>query len=121
MIGVDRVLDAAVHHHAPLIRPDRVTSPLPQPVGAVYPTGFAHGFQTLTDDAEVLYHISERYRSEAQRGVRWDDPDLAIAWPKTEQRVMSGRDHALPRLRDLSPTFSAAARGCKDVTANAKI
>ena len=65
------------------------------------PGGFAHGFQTLTDDTEVLYHISERYRPEAARGVRWDDPDLAIAWPCAEQRVISGRDRALPRLRDL--------------------
>jgi dTDP-4-dehydrorhamnose 3,5-epimerase len=65
------------------------------------PAGFAHGFQTLTDDAEVRYHISERYRPEAARGVRWDDPDLAIAWPSSGQRVISGRDLALPRLRDL--------------------
>jgi dTDP-4-dehydrorhamnose 3,5-epimerase len=65
------------------------------------PSGFAHGFQTLTDDAEVRYHISERYRPEASRGVRWDDPDLAVAWPNTGQRVISSRDQALPRLRDL--------------------
>jgi dTDP-4-dehydrorhamnose 3,5-epimerase len=65
------------------------------------PAGFAHGFQTLTDHAEVRYHISERYRPEAARGIRWDDPDLAIVWPKVEQRVISSRDLALPRLRDL--------------------
>ena len=65
------------------------------------PAGFAHGFQTLTDDAEVRYHISERYRPEAARGVRWDDPDLAIVWPTAAQRVMSDRDRSLPRLRDL--------------------
>jgi len=70
---------------------------------AIYiPAGFAHGFQTLTDDAEVRYHISERYRPEAARGVRWDDPDLAIAWPNIEERVISSRDLALPRLRDLT-------------------
>jgi dTDP-4-dehydrorhamnose 3,5-epimerase len=49
----------------------------------------------------VRYHISERYRPEAARGVRWDDPDLAIAWPKAEERVISSRDQTLPRLRDL--------------------
>ena len=59
-----------------------------------FPAGFAHGFQTLTDDAEVRYHISERYRPEAARGVRWDDPDLAIAWPSAGQRVISNRDQA---------------------------
>jgi dTDP-4-dehydrorhamnose 3,5-epimerase len=69
---------------------------------AIYiPAGFAHGFQTLTDDAEVRYHISERYRPEAARGVRWDDPDLAISWPSIDQRLISSRDLALPRLRDL--------------------
>lgn len=65
------------------------------------PAGFAHGFQTLTDDSEVRYQISERYYPEATRGVRWDDADLAIAWPNAEQRVISSRDQALPRLRDL--------------------
>ena len=65
------------------------------------PAGFAHGFQTLTDDAEVRYHISERYHPEAARGVRWDDPDLAIVWPTTGRRVISDRDQTLPRLRDL--------------------
>ena len=65
------------------------------------PAGFAHGYQTLTDDAEVRYCVSARYHPEAERGVRWDDPDLAIAWPKASQRVISKRDQALPRLRDL--------------------
>jgi dTDP-4-dehydrorhamnose 3,5-epimerase len=70
---------------------------------AIYiPAGFAHGFQTLTDDAEVRYHISETYRPEAARGVRWDDPELAIAWPNIQERVISSRDLALPRLRDLT-------------------
>ena len=65
------------------------------------PAGFAHGFQTLTDDAEVRYQISERHCPEAARGVRWDDHDLAIQWPKAEQRVISSRDQTLPNLRDL--------------------
>jgi dTDP-4-dehydrorhamnose 3,5-epimerase len=65
------------------------------------PSGFAHGFQTLTDGAQLLYHISEPHHPEAAQGVRWDDPDLAIAWPKTEHRVISGRDQALPRLCEL--------------------
>jgi dTDP-4-dehydrorhamnose 3,5-epimerase len=56
------------------------------------PAGFAHGFQTLTDHAEVVYHISEPYRSEAARGVRWDDPDPAIVWPKATQRRLRDSD-----------------------------
>jgi dTDP-4-dehydrorhamnose 3,5-epimerase len=45
------------------------------------PKGFAHGFQTLSDDAEVSYLISERYVPEAARGIRHDDPTFGIAWP----------------------------------------
>jgi dTDP-4-dehydrorhamnose 3,5-epimerase len=45
------------------------------------PQGFAHGFQTLTDDAEVFYQISEFYIQEASAGVRWDDPAFRVVWP----------------------------------------
>jgi len=45
------------------------------------PEGFAHGFQALTDNAELIYHHSELYRPEYERGLRFDDPALAIAWP----------------------------------------
>jgi dTDP-4-dehydrorhamnose 3,5-epimerase len=59
------------------------------------PDGFAHGFQTLTDRAEVFYQMTERYRPGLERGLRWDDPALAIRWPLTDP-VMSDRDRALP-------------------------
>lgn len=45
------------------------------------PMGFAHGFQTLTDNVEVEYLISEFYTPEAASGVRYDDPAFAIRWP----------------------------------------
>jgi dTDP-4-dehydrorhamnose 3,5-epimerase len=45
------------------------------------PKGFAHGFQTLTDDVEVNYLISERYAAESASGLRHDDPSFKIAWP----------------------------------------
>jgi len=45
------------------------------------PKGFAHGFQTLTDDTIVAYLISEFYTPEATAGVRYDDPAFAITWP----------------------------------------
>lgn len=60
------------------------------------PEGFAHGFQTLQDGTEVFYHVSEFYRPEAERGVRWDDPQFAIAWPPVEQRTISGKDANWP-------------------------
>lgn len=64
------------------------------------PAGFAHGFQTLTDDAEVYYHISETFRPEGARGVRWDDADIGIEWPETNDRIISDRDSGLPLLRE---------------------
>jgi dTDP-4-dehydrorhamnose 3,5-epimerase len=60
------------------------------------PAGFAHGFQTLADDTEVFYQMSEYYRPEAARGVRWDDPVLAVAWPDCSRRYLSPADQALP-------------------------
>jgi dTDP-4-dehydrorhamnose 3,5-epimerase len=68
------------------------------------PPGFAHGYQTLTDGAELDYLISEAYRPELARGVRWDDPALAIAWPDCPERIVSERDRSFP---DLRPAHSA--------------
>jgi dTDP-4-dehydrorhamnose 3,5-epimerase len=59
------------------------------------PEGFAHGFQTLEDDTEIVYQISELYSPDDARGVRWDDPAFAIQWPE-EPRVMSERDKSFP-------------------------
>jgi dTDP-4-dehydrorhamnose 3,5-epimerase len=55
------------------------------------PEGFAHGFQTLADDTEVFYQMSEFYSPEYTRGVRWDDPAFAIVWPPDE-RIIIDRD-----------------------------
>lgn len=60
------------------------------------PEGVAHGYQTLVDGTETLYLISEAYRPEAQRGVRWDDPAFGIEWPNAVDRVMSERDRTWP-------------------------
>lgn len=57
----------------------------------IIPKGFAHGFQTLTPDAELQYFMSEFYSPEHARGVRWDDPKLAITWPFS-QPILSDRD-----------------------------
>jgi dTDP-4-dehydrorhamnose 3,5-epimerase len=63
------------------------------------PKGFAHGFQTLSNDAEVYYEISARYLSESARGIRWDDPELSIGWP-VPIPILSVRDRQLSTLRD---------------------
>lgn len=59
------------------------------------PEGFAHGFQTLEDDTDVCYQMSEYYRPEFARGVRWDDPALGIKWPLPIS-VISARDRTHP-------------------------
>lgn len=61
------------------------------------PPGCAHGFQTLTDGAEVYYQISPPYRSESAGGVRWDDPAIGVQWPEVP-RLMSERDRSWPSL-----------------------
>jgi dTDP-4-dehydrorhamnose 3,5-epimerase len=63
---------------------------------AVYvPEGVAHGFQTLVEDTEVLYQMSEFYVESAARGVRWNDPAFGIVWPLADP-VVSPRDAAFP-------------------------
>ncbi len=59
------------------------------------PAGCAHGFQTLTDDCEVWYQMSEDHHPESVRGIRWDDPAFAIAWPVLPP-ILSARDAAYP-------------------------
>ena len=61
------------------------------------PAGVAHGFITLEDESEVSYAMGAAYDSAASRGVRWDDPSLAIAWPIAPV-VMNQRDREWPRL-----------------------
>jgi dTDP-4-dehydrorhamnose 3,5-epimerase len=59
------------------------------------PAGFAHGFQTLAENSEVFYQMSQYYNPQAARGVRWDDPAFGIVWPG-EVKVISERDRAYP-------------------------
>jgi len=56
------------------------------------PEDFAHGFQTLTDNAEVFYQMSEFYHPDCARSVRWDDPAFGIEWPKIHHRIISEID-----------------------------
>jgi dTDP-4-dehydrorhamnose 3,5-epimerase len=62
------------------------------------PEGFAHGYQTLEDDTEIFYHVSEFYTPTAERGVRPDDPAFGINWP-LEVQVISDKDKSWPDYR----------------------
>jgi len=57
------------------------------------PQSFAHGFQTLSDDSEVFYHMSAFYESSSARGFRWDDPIVSISWPEP-LTVISDKDRS---------------------------
>lgn len=63
------------------------------------PAGFAHGFQTLVDDTEVTYLVSNAYAPHAEVGVRWDDPRFCIDWPLAPT-VQSDRDTRWADFRD---------------------
>ena len=63
------------------------------------PTGFAHGFQVLSDDADVLYKCSADYHPEDEGGVCWNDPELGIDWPLPDP-VLSAKDGRLATLAD---------------------
>jgi dTDP-4-dehydrorhamnose 3,5-epimerase len=61
------------------------------------PEGFAHGFQTLAPDTEVIYMTTAEYSRPHERGLRWDDPTLRIPWPLSEP-VIADRDRGWPPL-----------------------
>ena len=81
---------------------------------AYCPIGFAHGFCTLSDVADVIYKQSGYYADETERGIRYDDPDVGIAWPAGIQLVPSARDANAPLLREIADelpfVYSPAAR-----------
>jgi dTDP-4-dehydrorhamnose 3,5-epimerase len=71
------------------------------------PTGFAHGFVTLEPDTEVLYKVTSLYSPAHDRGLAYDDPDIAIEWPAPPGGlILSDKDKRWPRLRDLADAFA---------------
>jgi len=66
------------------------------------PIGFAHGFCVLSDVADVVYKQTNYYSADVERGVRYDDPELAIEWPADVPLKPSQRDAEAPLLRDVA-------------------
>ena len=72
------------------------------------PAGFAHGFLTLSEHAEVLYKTTDFWSRDCERAIRWDDPQVAIAWPQGQAApapatpLLSDKDAVAPLLADLT-------------------
>lgn len=74
------------------------------------PAGFLHGFVTLEPDSELLYKCSDLYAPDCDGGVRFDDPDIGIAWGiAPEEAILSQKDAAAPFLREIDSPFTYEA------------
>ena len=69
---------------------------------AYCPIGFAHGFCVLSDIADVIYKQSNYYAAETERGFKYDDPGVGIAWPQGLELVPSHRDATAPLLHEIA-------------------
>jgi dTDP-4-dehydrorhamnose 3,5-epimerase len=65
------------------------------------PKGFAHGFYTLSESAEVVYKVTDFYAPEHERTLLWNDPDVAIQWPLKGEPILSPKDRAGIRLQEI--------------------
>jgi dTDP-4-dehydrorhamnose 3,5-epimerase len=67
------------------------------------PVGFAHGFCVLSEEADVLYKQTRYYDQAVERGIAWDDPEVAISWPlPAAELIVSARDAQAPRLAEMA-------------------
>jgi dTDP-4-dehydrorhamnose 3,5-epimerase len=71
------------------------------------PGGFLHGFCALEEGTDVLYKVDGSYDRGSERGVAWNDPDLALPWPLAPGKaIVSAKDQVLPRLAECEPWYS---------------
>jgi dTDP-4-dehydrorhamnose 3,5-epimerase len=68
------------------------------------PKGFAHGFLTLTDNVEFQYKVDNYFNKEADRSLRFDDPEIGVIWDNDEP-ILSEKDASAPYLKDLDASF----------------
>jgi len=105
-----RVLDVAldVRRGSPTYGEYVATELCSQTMHQLYvPVGFAHGFLTLEDDVVVMYKVSDYYSPKHDSGIRWNDPDVAVDWPKLADKVtISDKDRGLQLLSEFDSPFA---------------
>ena len=69
------------------------------------PRGFGHGFKTLTDNVEFCYKVDNLYSKELDRGIRFDDPTIAVDWGEVDEELLSAKDVNAPLLDDSDCNF----------------
>jgi len=69
------------------------------------PEGFAHGFCVLSEEADVLYKVSQEYSPEDEKGIIWNDPEIDIAWP-IDKPILHEKDSKLPVLKNADNNFT---------------
>lgn len=111
-IGFGRAMDVIVdlRRGSPsFLRHEIVMLDYQRPLQVYMPPGVAHGFCVLSDLAILQYKATRYYSAQTQRGLRWNDPEIAIAWPE-QNPIVSDRDAELPLLKDVPsdelPLFS---------------
>ena len=70
------------------------------------PVGFGHAFVVLSDVADVIYKQSNYYSPDVERGIKFDDPDVAVEWPTGFELLVSQRDRHAPMLRDVADSLT---------------
>lgn len=73
------------------------------------PAGFAHGFCVLSEEADILYKVTQEYAPALDRGILWNDPEVGIRWP-IEEPVLSAKDAQLPLLNEADNDFVCEER-----------
>lgn len=68
------------------------------------PAGFAHGYCVMSEEADVVYKVTNEYAPELDRGILWNDPTIGIQWPVSEP-ILSAKDARLPLLREAESKF----------------
>jgi dTDP-4-dehydrorhamnose 3,5-epimerase len=100
-VAVDLRKDSATYgHHVSVVLSSENKKQL------MVPHGFAHGFSVLSETASVLYKVDQVYNKESERGIRYDDPTLAIDWQVLpEEIIVSEKDLILPKFDQIDWTF----------------